>query len=130
MVFKMLVSENNIFKPDVMMVNIVEIDGTTWVTEVQRNMTIEKIKLLALTHVTSHHNIDRYIVAAYYQSRCDHGETVSLLAVLRIKMLGSYTAKAQSRPILKIPSRSRPVPSRGINGTGSGRCSYEGARAF
>ena len=60
MVFKMLVSENNIFKPDVMMVNIVEIDGTTWVTEVQRNMTIEKIKLLALTHVTSHHNIDRY----------------------------------------------------------------------
>ena len=59
MVLKMLVSENNIFKPDLMMINIVEIDGATWVTEVQRNMTVEKIKLLALTHATSHHNIDR-----------------------------------------------------------------------
>ena len=60
MVLKMLVSESNIFKPDVMMVNIVEIDGTTWVAEVQRNTTVEKMKLLALTHATSHHNIDRY----------------------------------------------------------------------
>ena len=31
------------------------------------------------------------------------------------------SGKAQSRPILKIPSRSRPVPSRGINGTGRDR---------
>ena len=57
---KMLVSESNIFKPDVMMVNIVEMDGATWVTEVQRTTTVEKMKLLALTHVTSHHNIDRW----------------------------------------------------------------------
>ena len=60
MVLKMLVSESNIFKPDVMMVNIVEMDGATWVTEVQRTTTVEKMELLALTHVTSHHNIDRW----------------------------------------------------------------------
>ena len=55
----MLVSENNIFKPDMMMVNVVEMDGTTWVAEVQRNTTVEKMKLLALTHATSHHHLDR-----------------------------------------------------------------------